>query len=152
MLLQIVPSSLSKAITKIFRLFYRQVETYNAKSFFYSQVKTFWVIQNNEHVINSIKRLNKKGAVGSIITGLIRPFASSTISSQIFYLSFSNLIPAFSFSDLPLSRISFPRFRFLFLILSALSEIRNLKSASHYPRAFARYKYCLTWRGAIVGK
>ena len=48
---------LSKAITKIFRLFYKQVETYNAKSFFYSQVKTFWVIQNNEHVINSIKKI-----------------------------------------------------------------------------------------------
>ena len=69
---------LSKAITKIFRLFYRQVETYNAKSFFYSQVKTFWVIQNNEHVINSIKRLNKKGAVRSMST-----FDFSTLYTKI---------------------------------------------------------------------
>ena len=69
---------LSKAITKIFRLFYRQVETYNAKSFFYSQVKTFWVIQNNEHVINSIKKLNKKGSVRSMST-----FDFSTLYTKI---------------------------------------------------------------------
>ena len=69
---------LSKAITKVFRLFYRQVETYNSKSFFYSQVKTFWVIQNNEHVINSIKRLNKKSSVRSMST-----FDFSTLYTKI---------------------------------------------------------------------
>ena len=69
---------LSKAVTKIFRLFYRQVETYNAKSFFYSQVKTFWVIQNNEHVINSIKKLNKKSSVRSMAT-----FDFSTLYTKI---------------------------------------------------------------------
>ena len=69
---------LSKAITKIFRLFYKQVETYNAKSFFYSQVKTFWVIQNNEHVINSIKKLNKRNSVRSMST-----FDFSTLYTKI---------------------------------------------------------------------
>ena len=42
---------LSKVVTKIFKLFYRQIETYNAKSKFYSYIITFWVIQNNENVI-----------------------------------------------------------------------------------------------------
>ena len=54
---------LSKSITAIFKLFYSQIETYNKKSHFYSGIKTFWVVQNNEPVINSIHRLNsrKKG-------------------------------------------------------------------------------------------
>ena len=69
---------LSKAITKIFRLFYRQVETYNAKSFFFSQVKTFWVIQNNENVLNSIKRLNKRKCIRSMST-----FDFSTLYTKI---------------------------------------------------------------------
>ena len=69
---------LSKAITKIFRLFYRQVETYNAKSLFYSQVKTFWVIQNNEHVIKSIEKLNKRNSVRSMST-----FDFSTLYTKI---------------------------------------------------------------------
>ena len=69
---------LSKAITKIFRLFYRQVETYSAKSFFYSQVKTFWVIQNNEKVINCINKLNKRNSVRSMST-----FDFSTLYTKI---------------------------------------------------------------------
>ena len=69
---------LSKAITKIFKLFYRQVETYNSKCFYYSNVKTFWVIQNNEHVINSIKKLNKRGSLRSMAT-----FDFSTLYTKI---------------------------------------------------------------------
>ena len=69
---------LSKAITKIFRLFFRQVETHNAKSFFFSQVKTFWVIQNNEHVINAIKKLHKRNSVRSMST-----FDFSTLYTKI---------------------------------------------------------------------
>ena len=42
---------LSKALASIFKRFYHQIELYNAKSSFFSGVKTFWVIQNNEPVI-----------------------------------------------------------------------------------------------------
>ena len=35
---------------------------------FYSGVKTFWVIQNIELVISSIKKLNKRGKAKSIST------------------------------------------------------------------------------------
>lgn len=69
---------LSKAITKVFKLFYRQIETYNAKSYFFSYVKTFWVIQNNEDVINSIKKLNKRNALKSMAT-----FDFSTLYTKI---------------------------------------------------------------------
>ena len=69
---------LSQAVTTIFRLFYRQIETYNAKSKFYSSVKTFWVIQNNEDVIKSINKLNTRNNANSIST-----FDFSTLYTKI---------------------------------------------------------------------
>ena len=51
---------LSKSIISIFKLFYSQIETYNKKSHFYSGVKTFWIVQNNEPVINSLKKLTSR--------------------------------------------------------------------------------------------
>lgn len=69
---------LSKAITKIFKLFYRQIETYNAKSYFFSHVKSFWVIQSNEKVIDSIKRLNKRKSFKTMST-----FDFSTLYTKI---------------------------------------------------------------------
>ena len=59
---------LAQTITKIFKLFYRQIETYNNKSQFYSSVKTFRVIKNNEKVIESINKLNKRNSAKSIST------------------------------------------------------------------------------------
>ena len=69
---------LSQAITKIFKLFYRQIEKYNAKYYYFSYVKTFWVIQDNENVINSIKKLNKRNALRSMAT-----FDFSTLYTKI---------------------------------------------------------------------
>ena len=34
---------------------YRQIEKYNAKSYYFSYVKTFWVIQDNENAITPSK-------------------------------------------------------------------------------------------------
>ena len=48
---------LSKSLASIFKQFYHQIELYNAKSSFFSGVKTFWVIQNNEPVIKSKESL-----------------------------------------------------------------------------------------------
>ena len=69
---------LSKAITKIFKLFYKQIETYNTKSQFYNSIKTFWVIQNNENVIKSIEKLNCRNSAKSIKT-----FDFSTLYTKI---------------------------------------------------------------------
>ena len=69
---------LSQTVTKIFKLFYRQIETYNKKSQFFSYVKTFWVIQNNENVIKSINKLNKQNSAKSINT-----FDFSTLYTKI---------------------------------------------------------------------
>jgi len=69
---------LSKVLTKIFKLFFRQVQTYNEKSFFYSSVKTFWVIQNITEVIDCINKLNKRGSFRSMST-----FDFSTLYTKI---------------------------------------------------------------------
>ena len=62
----------------MFKFFHERIENYNAKTFFYSGVKTFWVIQNNEPVLNSITRINKKGRAKSIST-----FDFSTLYNKI---------------------------------------------------------------------
>ena len=69
---------LSKAITKIFRTFYHQIEHYNKKSSYYSSVKSFWVIQNNEEVIKNIKKINKRKSARTIST-----FDFSTLYTKI---------------------------------------------------------------------
>ena len=59
---------LSQAVTSVFRLFYNQIENYNMKCCYYSSVKTFWVIENNQEVLTSLNRLNKKGKASCIST------------------------------------------------------------------------------------
>ena len=59
---------LSKAVTSVFKLFYNQIEHYNLKSYFYSSIKTFWVIQNNQPVIDSLNKINLKGKADCIST------------------------------------------------------------------------------------
>ena len=69
---------LSKAVAAIFKQIFYQVEQYNKKSFFYSGVKTFWVIQNNKPVMDSINRINAKRKAKSIST-----FDFSTLYTKI---------------------------------------------------------------------
>ena len=69
---------LSKAITKILKLMYTQIENYNKKCHFFSGVKTFWTIQNNTPVINSINSLNKRNKASSVST-----FDFSTLYTNI---------------------------------------------------------------------
>ena len=56
------------AVTKILKLFYRQIEKYNSQSDFYSTAKTFWVIQNNEDVLKSISKISRRYSARSINT------------------------------------------------------------------------------------
>ena len=45
---------LARTIMSVFRLFFRQMETYNDKCRFLTGVNTFWVVQNNKAVIDAI--------------------------------------------------------------------------------------------------
>ena len=69
---------LAKVVTRIFKMFYRQIDTYNRKARFFSGVNTFWVIQNNRPVTDAIKNINNRKAAKSITT-----FDFSTLYTKI---------------------------------------------------------------------
>ena len=76
--LRLIDVQLSKYITSIFKLFYQLISAYHEKSRFFSGINSFWVIQNNEPVINSIKKMNKRSSARSIST-----FDFSTLYTKI---------------------------------------------------------------------
>ena len=49
---------LAQALTKLFKLFYKQIEPYKKKTFYFSSIKSFWVIDNNKKVLQSIDKIN----------------------------------------------------------------------------------------------
>ena len=49
-------------------MFFRQIQTYNAKCRFFTDVNTFWVVQNNKPVINAMNGLNKRMKATSVST------------------------------------------------------------------------------------
>ena len=51
---------LARTITSIFRLFFRQIQTCNDKCRFFTDVNTFWVVQNNKPVIDAMNGFNKR--------------------------------------------------------------------------------------------
>ena len=59
---------LAQAITSAFRLFYKQIESYNHKSRFFTGVNSFWVVQSNKPVFKAINKLNKRNKAKSITT------------------------------------------------------------------------------------
>ena len=71
---------LSRALTSIFKLFYKQIEAYNLKCQYFSGVKSFWVVQfqNNQPVIEAIEKINRRSSASSIST-----FDFSTLYTKI---------------------------------------------------------------------
>ena len=57
---------------------YHQIEAYNNKRHFFSGVKTFWTVQNNKQVIDSIAKLSKRNKALSVST-----FDFSTLYTKI---------------------------------------------------------------------
>ena len=62
------PKSLARTITSVFRLFFRQIQTYNDKCRFFTGVNTFWVVQNNKPVTDAMNGLNKRRKATSVST------------------------------------------------------------------------------------
>ena len=48
---------LSRAMTAVLRLFSKKTKAYSDKSTFFSGVKTFWTVLNNQPMIDAIKKL-----------------------------------------------------------------------------------------------
>ena len=59
---------LAQAVTEILKMFYRQIENYNRKSHFFSHLKSFWVIKNNDPVVKSLQKLNSRNNAKTIAT------------------------------------------------------------------------------------
>ena len=57
---------LTRTITSIFRLFFRQMQTYNDKCRFLTGVNTFWVVQNNKPVIGATNGFNRQRKTTSV--------------------------------------------------------------------------------------
>ena len=52
--------SISDAVSSALKTLYKQIEAYNAKSFFSLRVKTFWPVKNKEVVLTAFYKLNNK--------------------------------------------------------------------------------------------
>ena len=60
--------SLSKAVTNVFKLIYSQIENFHRKFKSLSNYSKFWVLQNEDPVIENINIINRKKKVKSIAT------------------------------------------------------------------------------------
>ena len=47
---------LSKDISSIFSLFCKQIEMYNKKAHYYSGIKSYWIVQNRDPVLDAVKK------------------------------------------------------------------------------------------------
>ena len=47
---------LSKNISSIFSLFSKQIETYNKKAHYYTGIKSYWIVQNRDPILEAVKK------------------------------------------------------------------------------------------------
>ena len=69
---------LAKHITSIFKLFYRQIESFHKKGAYFTGVNSFWCILNNYPIRNVLRKINSRGRAKSITT-----FDFSTLYTKI---------------------------------------------------------------------
>ena len=59
---------LSKAVSTVFKLIFKQIQNFHDKSTFYSRYNKFWVIENSSPVINKLDKINVKKRAKEIST------------------------------------------------------------------------------------
>ena len=59
---------ISKSVSSAFKLIYNQIENFHTKAKFLNNYNKFWVLQNPDPVLASIKRINRKKGAKSIAT------------------------------------------------------------------------------------
>ena len=52
--------AVSKNLSSIFTLFQKQIDTYYAKAHFYSGIKSYWIINNRDHVLRAVKKSRER--------------------------------------------------------------------------------------------
>ena len=78
---------LSKDVSKVFKLLFRQTRNFHDKSYFYSNYNKFWVVENSTPVLNKINRTNSKANAKSIST-----FDFTTLYTKIPHQSLINIL------------------------------------------------------------
>ena len=95
---------LSKKVTSAFKLIFNTIQSYHKKSKFYSEMNTFWVIQNNIPVLESIQSLNRRNAAKTVST-----YDFSTLYTKIPHpklIDVLNKLIDFAFKGMPHGKIS----------------------------------------------
>ena len=69
---------LSKAATSVLKLMYEQIETYNFKLRYFSEVKSLQPVQNNQPGIYTMKKINSRNKAFSVAS-----FSFSTLHTNI---------------------------------------------------------------------
>ena len=111
---------LAQAVTKVLKMFYKQVENYSRKSYFFSHVKTFWVIKNKDPVIKTLKRLNDRKCAQSVST-----YDFSTLYTKIPHPELKNVlneITDFCFNGCNDSKISIAKMELAGLMILNLRK------------------------------
>ena len=60
--------ALSKSVSSVFKLIYKQTENFHRKAKFLSNYNKFWVLQNSDRILHNIKRINRRNNAKSIAT------------------------------------------------------------------------------------
>ena len=70
--------ALSKAVTKAFKLIFKQIQIFHENSHFYSDYKKFWVVENSKRAIDRLDERNTKQN-----PNLISTFDFSTLYTKL---------------------------------------------------------------------
>ena len=70
--------TLSKDVSSIFSLFQRQIEIYYKKAHFYSGIKSYWIVQNRDPVMQAVKKSGIRRSAKSVSS-----FDFSTLYTKI---------------------------------------------------------------------
>ena len=73
-----INKQLRKHVTLSFKLCYSQTDTYHKKTYYFSGIKNFWVIQNNSLRLERINKISKRKAAKQVST-----FDFSTLYTKI---------------------------------------------------------------------
>ena len=60
--------SLSKSVSSVFKLVFNQVEKFHQNAKFLNNYNNFWVLQNSDPIINTLRNINRKKRAKSIAT------------------------------------------------------------------------------------
>ena len=98
---------LAQTVTQILKMFYKQIENYERKSHFFTYVKRFWVIQNHEPVVKTLKKLSDRKKAKTISTYDFSTLYTKIPHSKLKYVL--NEITDFCFKGCNDSKISILR-------------------------------------------